>query len=78
MSKRIFLIYKCIVVNKILIASIIRRIYINHINFTSMSVGQCCQRLKVIALNENMIRGIRIFADDSSFFNFCQDRELIA
>lgn len=70
MSKRIFLINKRIVVDKILITRIIWRIYVNNINLPCMGICQSGECLKVIALDEDMIRSIRILADDSSFFDF--------
>ena len=78
MPKRILTIYKSVVINKILITCVIRRIYINYINLSSMGICQCCKGLKVIALNEDMIRSFRILADDCSFFYFCQNREFFA
>lgn len=78
MSKRILTIYKSVVINKILITCVIRRIYINNINLACMGISQCCKRLKVIALDEDMIRSFRILADDSSFFDFCQNGEFFS
>lgn len=78
MPKRILAIHKSIVINKILITSIIWRIYVYNINLAGMGISQRCKRLKVIALDEDMIRSIRILADDSSFFDFRQNGEFFS
>ncbi len=78
MSERILAIHECVVINKIFIARIIRRIDVDYINLAGMGICQSGECLKVITFDENVIRGIWIFANDSSFFDFCQDRKFIS
>ena len=65
MTVRILFIHKLVVINKIVIPCIIRRIDINHINLTLVSIGKSSKGFKVVSLDKDMIGGIGFGADES-------------
>lgn len=55
MAVAIFAINKGVVVNEVFVASIVRGIDIDNVDFTLMGISERSESLEVIALNYNMI-----------------------
>ena len=76
MPERVFRINVGVIVFEVTLSCIIRRVDVNNIYLSSMSIGECNKCFKIISLNKNMIRSIRVFADDCPFFHFLKDWKL--
>ncbi len=59
MAITIFTIYIRVVIDKVLVAGVVRGIYIDNINFALMGIGESGQSLKVISLYKDMVRQSR-------------------
>lgn len=71
----IFAIDIIVIIYEVLIAGIIRRIYVDNIDFAFVSVSESCKGFEVITLNEDVIRCIRIIGDNGParhFFEYGQ------
>ena len=77
MAVAVFLINKRIVIDKILIACIIRRIDINDINLPCMGITKSCKGFEVIAFNKNMVWSLSVIAEDGTFRHFNKHRLLV-
>ena len=77
MAISIFLIYKRIVINKILVTRIIRRIDIDNINHPCMGITKSSKRFDVITLDKNMVWSLSIIADNGTFRHFNKHRLLV-
>lgn len=77
MPKSIFRIYPSIIILEVFITSIIRRIYIDNIDFTCMGICEGCKRFEVVALNNNVIGSIGPGNGQSPIFILDQNRKLI-
>ncbi len=51
MAVRVLLVYKRVVVDKVLISGIVRRVDVDYIDFAGVGVGEGRQRDKIVALN---------------------------
>ena len=51
MAVRVFLVYKRVVVDKVLISGIVRRVDVDYVDFAGVGVGEGRQRDKIVALN---------------------------
>jgi len=51
MAVRVLLVYKRVVVDKILVSGIVRRVDVDYIDFAGVGVGEGRQRDKIVALN---------------------------
>ena len=60
MTIAILRIDKRVIIDKVFVACIVWRIYVDYINPALVSITKGCECLKVISLNQNMIGGIRI------------------
>ncbi len=56
MPIRIFAVYKSIIINKIFFTSIVRRIYVDYINFSGVGVGQFGKGREIVSLDYNVVR----------------------
>lgn len=74
---RDYIINKRIVIDKILIASIIRRIDINNINLPCMGITKGCKGFEVITFYKNMVWSLSIIAEDGTFRHFNKHRLLV-
>lgn len=63
MFKRIIFINEGIIIFEIVLTAIIRRVYVNNIDFTRMGIGQFRNRGEIIALNYKVVRCIGIVGD---------------
>ena len=68
MTKRIFGINIVIVVAEIFVACIVRRIDIDYINFTCVSICEGGKGFEVVPLNKNMIGSIGTGISQCTFF----------
>ena len=55
MAITILFIHKPVVVDKILVACIVRRVYVNNVNLPCMSIRESGESIEVISLNEHMV-----------------------
>ena len=77
MTIAVFTVYKRIVVDKILIACIIRRIDIYHVNLALVSISESGERFEVVTLDKDMVRRIGRIAHDGAFGHFGKNRQFI-
>ena len=77
MTITILAVYKRIVVDKILVTRVVRRININHIDFTIMGIAEGSESFEVVALYKDMIGGISIIADDGTVCHFLEHRQFV-
>lgn len=52
MAVRVLLVYKRVVVDKILISGVVRGVDVNYIDFAGVGVGEGRQRDKIVTLND--------------------------
>ena len=77
MAIAVFTVYKRIVVDKILIACIVRRINIYHVNLALVSISESGERFEVVTLDKYMVGRIGSIAHDGAFGHFGKDGKLI-
>ena len=77
MAIAVFPVYKRIVVDKILIACIVRRIDIYHVYLALVSIGKSRERFEVVTLDKDMVGRIGRLAHDGAFGHFGKDGKLI-
>ena len=77
MTIAVFTVYKRIVVDKILIACIIRRINIYHVNLTLVCISESGERFEVVTFDKDMVRRIGRIAHDGAFGHFGKNRQFV-
>ena len=61
-----------IVVDKILVARVVRRIDVNHVDASGMGVSQRGEGFEVVALDEDMVGRVLVLADEGALLYFLQ------
>ena len=77
MTIAIFTVYKRIVVDKILIACIVRRIDIYHVDFALVCISESGERFKVVTLDKDMVGRIGRVAHDGTLRHLRKNRQFI-
>lgn len=77
MTIAVFLVYKRIVVDKILIACIVRRIDIYYVNLALVSISESGERFEVVTFDKDMVRRIGRIAHDGAFGHFGKNRQFV-
>ena len=77
MAKRIFWIYKSIIILKILFPSIIRRINIYYVNLALVSISESSERFEVVTLDKYMVGRIRRIAHDGTLLYLRENGQFI-
>ena len=67
-----------IVIDEIFVARVVRRIDIDDINLAFVGVAEGCESFKVVALDKDMVGGIRSIGDDAAFLYLGQHGKLLA
>ena len=73
MAVGIFLFHKTVVIDEIFVPCVVRRIDVDDVDFSGVGVGECGEGVEIVAFNENMVRSLWGFGDDSAFFDLGQD-----
>ena len=77
MAIAVFTVYKRIVVDKILIACIIRRIDIYHVNLALVSISESGERFEVVTFDKDMVGRIGSIAHDGAFGHFGKNGQFV-
>ncbi len=77
MAVAILRIHIRIVVDKVFVASVVRRIYVDNIYLAGMGICQCGERFKVVTFDKHMVRRILSIADDGTLLHLGQHRQFI-
>lgn len=77
MTIAVFTVYKRIVVDKILIACIIRRINIYYVNLALVSIGESGKRFEVVTLDKDMVGRIGRVAHDGTLRQLRENRQFV-
>lgn len=77
MAIAVFTVYKRIVVDKILIACIVRRIDIYYVNLALVSISESGERFEVVTFDKDMVRRIGRIAHDGAFGHFGKNRQFV-
>lgn len=77
MTIAVLTVYKRIVVNKILIACIIRRIDIYYVNLALVSISESGERFKVVTFDKDMVRRIGRLAHDGTLRHLRENRKFV-
>ena len=78
MAVAVLLVYKLVIIDKILVAGVVRRIDVDDINFSFVRIGKGGQGFEVVALNKDMAGRIGILTDNSLAGIFNQPRQFLA
>ena len=77
MAIAVFTVYKRIVVDKILIACIVWRIDIYHINLSLVSISESGERFEVVTLDKDMVGRIGRLAHDGTLRHLRENRQFV-
>ena len=77
MAIAVFPVYKRIVVDKILIACIIRRIDIYYVNLALVSISESGERFEVVTFDKDMVGRIGRVAHDGTLGHFGKNRQFV-
>lgn len=77
MAIAVFTVYIRIVVNKILIARIVRWINIYHINLTLMCISKSGERFEVVTFDKDMVRRIGRLTHDGTLRHLRENRQFV-
>lgn len=77
MTIAVFTVYKRIVVDKILIACIVRRINIYHVNLALVSISESGERFEVVTLDKDMVGRIGRVAHDGTLWHLRENRQFV-
>ena len=77
MAIAVFTVYKRIVVDKILIACIIRRIDIYHVNLALVSISESRERFEVVTLDKDMVGRIGRLTHDGTLRHLRENRQFV-
>ena len=77
MAIAVFTVYKRIVVDKILIACIIRRIDIYYVNLALVSIGESGERFEVVTFDKDMVGRIGRLAHDGTLRHLRENRQFV-
>ncbi len=77
MTIAVFTVYKRIVVDKILIACIVRRIDIYHVNLALVSISESGERFEVVTLDKDMVGRIGSIAHDGTLRHLRENRQFV-
>jgi len=75
MAPSVVLVNTRIIINKLLIACVVWRIDVDDIDFPRMRVLECSDCVEIIAINEDMVGDIGIFAKDTTGNDLLEDWE---
>ena len=78
MAVAVLLVYKLVIIDKILVACVIRRIYVDYVNFPLVRIGKGSKGFEVVPLNKDMVGRTGILTDDSLAGIFNQHRQFFA
>ncbi len=78
MSKRIFRVNIGIIIDEVLVAGVIWRIYIDYVNFTCMGICEGGKGFEVVALDKYMIGGIGTGIGECAVFDLDEYRKFVA
>ena len=77
MTIAVFTVYKRIVVDKILIACIVWRIDIYHINLSLVSISESGERFEVVTFDKDMVGRIGRLAHDGTLRHLRENRQFV-
>ena len=77
MTIAVFTVYKRIVVDKILIACIIRRINIYHVNLALVSISESGERFEVVTFDKDMVGRIGRLTHDGTLRQLRENRQFV-
>ena len=77
MTIAVFTVYKRIVVDKILIACIIRRIDIYYVNLALVSISESGERFEVVTFDKDMVGRIGRVAHDGTLRHLRKNRQFV-
>lgn len=77
MAIAVFTVYKRIVVDKILIAGIVWRIDIYHVNLALVSISESSESFEVVTLDKDMVGRIGRVAHDGTLRHLRENRQFV-
>ena len=78
MAVAVLLVHELVVIDKVLVARIVRRIDVDNVNLALVRIGKGGKGFEVIALDKDMVGRIGILTDDSLAGIFNQHRQFFA
>ena len=77
MTITVFTVYKRIIIDKILIACIVRRIDIYHVNLALVSISESRERFEVVTFDKDMVRRIGRLTHDGTLRHLRENRQFV-